>query len=150
LPDATSISPETDSGESLPPIESSAFGKIERIKPLPGGKKVPSSSPLAKVYMKFLSAVKRCNRKEMMKHVSSKSALEMSSATNKELRNGCRGFKMLLPRDFKDATEVIEGDSGKIQWLSVKTTTDGSTTETMKSEQTLSFVRENGVWKFGD
>jgi len=145
-----SISPETDSGESLPPTEGSAFGKIERIKPLPGGKKVTSSSPLAKVYMKFLGAVKRCNRKEMMKHASSTTVQGISSATNEEFKNGCRGFKMLLPRDFKDATEVIEGDKGKIQWLSVKTKTDGSTTETMKSEQTLGFVRENGVWKFGD
>ena len=146
----TSNSPETDSGESLQPAEGGAFGKIERIKPLPGGKKVTSSSPLAKVYMKFLSAVRRCNRKEMMKHTSSKTAQGMSSATNQELKNGCRGFKMLLPKNFKDATEVIEGDRGKIQWLSVKTTTDGSTTETMKSEQTHGFVRENGVWKFGD
>jgi hypothetical protein len=57
---------------------------------------------------------------------------------------------MFLPRDFKDATEAIEGDKGKIQWLSVETTTDSSGTTTMKSEQTEDFVREDGVWKYGD
>ncbi len=136
--------------ETKPALEGDAFPTIERIKPLAGGKKVTSSSPLAKTYTKFLNAVKRCDRKEMMKHVSSKMAQGMSSATDKEFKNGCRGLEMFLPRDFKDATEAIEGDRGKIQWLSVETTTDSSGTTTMKSEQTEDFVREDGVWKYGD
>ena len=145
----TSNSPQFDPAETKPDLESNAFPEIERIKPLAGGKKVTSSSPLGKAYMKFLNAVKRCNRKEMMKHVSSKMAQEMSSATNKEFKDGCRAIKMFLPGDLKDATEVIEGDKGKIQWLSVKTITDASGTQTMKSEQIGDFVRENGVWKYG-
>ncbi len=136
--------------ETKPALEGDAFPTIERIKPLAGGKKVTSSSPLAKAYTKFLNAVKRCDRKEMMKRVSSKMAQGMSSATDKEFKNGCRGLEMFLHRDFKDATEAIEGDKGKIQWLSVETTTDSSGTTTMKSEQTEDFVREDGVWKYGD
>jgi hypothetical protein len=146
----TSRPPETNPAESKSALEGDAFPTIERIESLAGGKKVTSSSPLAKAYTRFLNAVKRCDRKEMMKHVSSKMAQGMSSATDKEFKDGCRGLEMFLPRDFKNATEVIEGDRGKIQWLSVKTTTDSSGTMTMKSEQTEDFVRENGVWKYGD
>jgi hypothetical protein len=146
----TSKSPETDPAEPKSDSEKNPFPTLERIKALAGGKKVTGSSPLAKAYMGFLHAVKRCDRKEMMKNVSAKMAQELSAATDTEFKQGCRALAMLLPGDFKDATEVIDGDRGKIQWLSVQTTTDSAGTQTMRSEQTEDFVRENGVWKLGD
>ena len=100
--------------------------------------------------MGFLNAVKRCDSNEMMNHVSSKMAQEMKLSKGKEFKAGCRALEMFLPEDFTDATEVIEGDKGKIQWLSIETTTDSSGTQTMKSEQTAEFVKENGVWKYRD
>jgi len=146
----TSNQPDDGSVESNPDSEGSGFPKIERIKPLAGGKKVTSSSPLAKAYMGFLNAVKRCDSNEMMEHVSSKMAQEMKLSEGKEFKAGCRALQMFLPEDFTDATEVIEGDRGKIQWLSIETTTGSSGTQTMKSEQTADFIRENGVWKYSN
>ena len=146
----TSIPSRSGPIESEPTSKGEVLTSIERIKPLAGGKKVTSSSPLARVFTKFRNAVERCDRDEMMKHVSSKMAREMDSASDKEFKAGCLGLAIFLPKDFKDATEVIEGDKGKIQWLSVETSTDSSGTMTMKSEQTEDFVKEDGVWKFGD
>jgi len=51
------------------------------------------------------------------------------------------------PPDFKDATEVIEGNKGTIQWLTVESRKDGKETTTMRSEQSLKFVKENGEWQ---
>lgn len=72
----------------------------------------------------------------------------MSTASKSELWKGCLALRMLLPSNFDDATEVINGDKGTIQWLTVESTTDASGTRTMKSEQTGDFVKEDGVWKF--
>ena len=122
--------------------------QIDPIEPLAGGKKVSRSSPLARVYLQFVSAVKRCDRDEMAKHVASAWATDILQADDREFNQGCRVLRELMPADFEDATEVIDGDSGTIQWLSVESSTDATGTSTMKFETTGHFVKEDGEWKF--
>lgn len=141
---------DTKTTETMPEVNNDIFPQLEPIRPLAGGKKVTSSSPLGKAYMKFINALKRCDLDTMMKIVSNKMAKAMSSATGNECKDGCKLLRMLMPQDLKHATEVIDGNNGKIQWLTVKSTTDASGTRTMKSEQTEEFIKEDGVWKYGE
>jgi len=130
---------------------SSTLTPLEPIKRMSDGKKVSNSSPLARVYMKFLVSLKRCNRTEMSRYVSRKMVEGMKTTSDTEFRNGCRVLVDLLPKDFDDATELIEGDKGKIQWMSVESTTDSSgMTTKFTSEHTEKFVKEDGSWKYGD
>jgi len=137
------------STEPKPRPEGSTFPQIERIRPLAGGRKITRSSPLAQAYLRFADAVKRCDRNELLNSLSSRftRAIGAAAESDAELREGCRGLALFLHDDFNEATEVIEGDTGKIQWLSVETTRDRSGTQTSRWEHTEEFVRENGVWK---
>lgn len=136
---------------NLKPIKtksSETSSRFEPIKPLPGGKKVTSSSPLGRTYMKFLHALNHCDRDRMMQYSSGSMAEGMKTANNLEFKTGCRLLQDFMPSNLDDATEVIEGNSGKIQWLSVKSNTDSSgLTEKFTSEHTEEFVKEGGVWK---
>jgi len=124
---------------------------LERIKALEGGKKSSASSPLGKAYMRFLRAMQRCDRASVIKVVSRKTQQKLNAAFDEDAaqaRKECKMLSTLLPGNLNDATEVIDGNRGKIQWLTVATNTDGSTTSTMKSETTQDFVKEDGVWRF--
>ena len=133
---------------SLPEISGSG---IEPIKPLPGGRKVRRNSPLAKAYRNAVALMKRCDRSELQafaKNPEKESpATDLDSLSESELKEQCVQFGMIFPRaDFKDATEVINGDKGTIQWLTVETTREGGETSTMRSEQTVNFIKKGGVW----
>jgi hypothetical protein len=143
-------SPPVDSSDSLPGSDADEFFTISPIEAQAGGKKVTNSSPLAKAYMGFRNAIKRCDRDTMMKFVSRKMAENIGFTSNLEFKEACKLLDMLLHTDFKDATEVINGDKGTIQWLTIETSTDSSGTSTMKSERSENFVKEDGVWKYGD
>jgi hypothetical protein len=152
-PDAADAAvPDSDAAETQPAAETGAgvLPDIEPIRALVGGTRVTGASPLGKVYASYLGALRQCNRNEMMKHVSSGMAAEMSASPEPEFREGCRLLLMLLPQDFTDATEVIRGDRGTIQWLSIETKDAGSGTSTMKFEQSQDFVMENGAWKLSE
>ena len=146
----TSATPSASTSATTPEPSSIAQPEITPIEALTGGKKVTGASPLAKAYTAFRAAARQCDRDEMMRHVSSKMAEGLSAATNREFKDGCKALKLFLHSDFKDATEVIDGNRGTIQWLTVETTTDDSGTMSMKSEQSERFVKENGVWKYGE
>jgi hypothetical protein len=139
-------SPPPDADDTEP--DAGIFTGPDAITPLAGGRKVTSSSPLAWVYTSYLGALKRCDRDEAMKYVSSRMAAEMAAASESGYsKEECLLLLKLLPKDFENATEVIEGDRGTIHWLTVETTTDGAMTSSMKLEQPEEFVREGGVWK---
>lgn len=122
--------------------------QLQSIERLQGGERVTGSSPLAQVYMSFIGALRTCNREEMAKFVPAAWAKDLLEIDDAELSQGCVLLGALLPRDFNDATQVIDGDRGPIQWMSVESTTDSNGTATMTSEMTGHFIKENGVWKF--
>ncbi|MCZ6712099.1 MAG: hypothetical protein O7B25_17170, partial [Gammaproteobacteria bacterium] len=95
----------------------------------------------------FLSTLRSCDRASVTKVVSRKMKQSLNAAYDKDAtqaREECRMLAMFLPGDLKDASEVIDGNRGTIQWLTVKTDANG----TMKSETTQDFVNEDGVWPF--
>jgi hypothetical protein len=104
---------------------------------------------LGKAYLAFLRTLKSCDRASVTNVVSRKMRQSLNAAYDKDAaqaREECRMLAMFLPGNLKDASEVINGSRGTIQWLTVKTDANG----TMKSETTQDFVNEGGVWRFGD
>ena len=129
------------------------FFTIEPIKALQGGGKSSAGSPLGNAYLGFLRTLNRCDRAGVTKVVSRKMQQSLNAAYDEDAaqaKQECKMLAMLLPGNLNDATEVIDGNRGKIQWLTVETSTDGSGTTTMKSETTQDFVKEGGIWRFGD
>ncbi|MFQ5471117.1 MAG: hypothetical protein ACE5EH_12610 [Gammaproteobacteria bacterium] len=122
---------------------------VERVKPLPGGQKVTSSSLLANAYRTYYRAISRCDRKKLTELELNKIADSADSVTrlsNAELRNVCKFAKETLPApEFENATEVINGNKGRIQWITVKKNQKG----TLELEDNVYFRKENGIWKGG-
>ena len=129
--------------ESKPETENNDFQESKRFKPMPDGTKVTSSSPLGKVYMKFISALNRCDFNEMIKYSSGETIKHMSPSGDAQSKDICKELQKILAQDLKGATEVIDGDKGKIQWLFVSS---GANTK-VRSVQNENFIRENGAWK---
>jgi hypothetical protein len=134
-------------------LQKSGAPGIAPIKPLAGGRKVSRSSPLAKAYRSVLGVFERCDRAEL-KEFTSKNKKEntqpfdIDSVSESDLIEHCEQFGMIFPQpDFKDATEVIDGNHGSIQWLTVENREDGNDATTMRAEQTLKFVKQNGEWQ---
>ena len=108
------------------------------------------SSPLAKVYMQFIAALGRCNKSEVAKHASLQTAAEIRSTSDADLKAQCRFLKSNARTDFHNATESITGNRATIRWEEEESHTTGDSTFRMSTSETLNFVKENGVWKFGE
>jgi hypothetical protein len=83
-PSVSAAEPEVDAAAPVGAADVGGMPEIEPLTRLAVGTKVTSSSPLAKVYTAYIEAVRRCDRAEMMKHMSSAMAAEMTAAPDSE------------------------------------------------------------------
>lgn len=116
--------------------------------PSAGGNAVSGSSPLASVYMGFISALNRCDRDALARYITADMAAEMQATNATEFTAGCMILREFMPSNFDGATEVINGDTGTIHWSIVESSSDGDSTSTMSWETSAEFVKEDGEWKF--
>lgn len=74
--------------------------------------------------------------------------MALLSLVNFEIQ--CRALKSFARTDFANAFEKYEVDTAKLVWEEQEERRDGNATFRSSSTVTVNFVKENGVWVFGE
>lgn len=123
---------------------------VNPSKPQVEGTRSSTNSPLAKAYRRFINSLSGCRRSRVLKQVSEATRAEMAllSLVNFEIQ--CRALKSFARTDFANAFEKYEVDTAKLVWEEQEERRDGNATFRSSSTVTVNFVKENGVWVFGE
>lgn len=82
--------------------------------------------------------------------VSANTRQEMEATSGSDFKVQCRILRSTARTDFENAMELIEGNTATLKWEDKGERIDGNESFRWSTYETIHFVKQDGVWQFGD